>query len=69
MRKVIQVNLPVDIVQGKSGLVFITSPLIQGVLASGANEAEALGRVQAILDELMEAMDDVVNSLAASNPI
>lgn len=40
--KSLQVEIPVTIEKSKSGLYFVTSPLIKGLLVSERTEAEAL---------------------------
>lgn len=57
-RTTVTVKLPVDIEQGKAGLVYVTSPLVKGLMAARGTEKEALGDVQLVLDSLTAAIDE-----------
>ena len=53
-RKLIHVafDFPVDLEHGKTGLVYISSPLVRGLLIAAENEEEALRRVPDVLAKL-----------------
>lgn len=52
-------DFPLDIEQGKSGLFYVTSPLVRGLLVSGRSENEALDAVpQTLLDLAAAAREE-----------
>jgi hypothetical protein len=48
-------NLPVDIERSKGGFVFVTSPIVPGLLITEDTEEEALRQVPDVLAELAQA--------------
>ena len=56
-RKLIHVafDFPVDIEHGKTGLVYISSPLVKGLLIAAENEDEALRQMPDVLAKLAQA--------------
>lgn len=51
----VMVNLPVDVEQGKSGLFFVTSPLIKGLLIAERDKDVAVGKTQDAVQALAKA--------------
>src|SRR5260370_41290477 len=56
-RKLIHVafDFPVDIEHGKTGLIYISSPLVRGLLIGARTEEEALRQVPDVLAKLSRA--------------
>ncbi len=55
-RRTVPIDFPVD-VQHDHGLVYVTSPVVRGLLIAGYDEAEALAQVPRVLAALTEAAD------------
>ena len=47
-------DIPLTIDEGNHGLFYVTSPMIKGLLISGATADEAIDKVQSVLQEMAE---------------
>jgi len=51
----LEVWIPVDLEEGKTGLHYITSPMVNGLLVAAQSEAAALGKVSDAINDLAHA--------------
>jgi hypothetical protein len=58
IRKTLSIEFPIDIEQGEAGLVYVTSPLVRGLLIARETEAEALAEAPQALADLTKAKDE-----------
>lgn len=55
-------DLTLEIKEGRTGLIYATSPNPRGLLVAGRSLAEVLAKIPAALEELEEAMRSVASS-------
>ena len=58
----VTIDLPVEIEHGETGLSYLTSPLITGLLIAGVSEDDVLRRVQGSIVNLTTAIGAALTS-------